>query len=80
LLAELRGLRTAGAAEAQVAGFASLLVGLLVRCLPLDRVELALGDLGFLTGQMVGKSWVTLVAVGLLWFWRRLAPRALAPA
>lgn len=38
---------------------------------------LAFGSLEFLLGQVVGKAWVTLAAVALLWFWRRrLAPRA----
>jgi hypothetical protein len=31
---------------------------------------LAFGSLDFFWGQVVGKSWVTLVAVGVLWVWR----------
>ena len=42
-------------------------------------LTLAFGSLEFLPGQIVGKAWVTLVSVGLLWmFRRRLAPRAAA--
>ncbi|HYF46012.1 MAG TPA: VUT family protein [Acidimicrobiales bacterium] len=33
---------------------------------------LAFGSLDFLAGQVVGKAWVTLVAVLLLWGWRAL--------
>lgn len=37
---------------------------------------LAFGSLEFLSGQIVGKGWMTLLAVALLWtFRRRLAPR-----
>lgn len=32
---------------------------------------LAFGSLAFLPGQVVGKSWVTLLAIGVLWVWRR---------
>ena len=39
-------------------------------------LALAFGSLEFLPGQIVGKGWVTLVAVALLWtFRRRFAPR-----
>jgi queuosine precursor transporter len=38
---------------------------------------LAFGSLEFLAGQVVGKGWMTLLAVALLWtVRRRLAPRA----
>ena len=38
---------------------------------------LAFGSLEFLAGQVVGKLWMTVLAVGLLWIWRRrLAPAA----
>ena len=33
---------------------------------------LAFGSLDFLAGQIVGKLWVTLLAVALLWMWRRV--------
>jgi len=37
---------------------------------------LAFGSLDFLAGQVVGKLWMTLLAVAVLWLWRRrLAPR-----
>ena len=40
---------------------------------------LAFGSLEFLAGQIVGKTWVTLIAVALLWTWRRrLAPEPFA--
>lgn len=40
---------------------------------------LAFGSLEFLAGQVVGKTWVTLLAVALLWNWRRrLAPARFA--
>lgn len=40
-------------------------------------LALAFGSLDFLPGQIVGKGWVTLVAVAVLWTVRkRLAPRA----
>lgn len=32
---------------------------------------LAFGSAEFLAGQVVGKAWITLVAVAVLWFWRR---------
>lgn len=32
---------------------------------------LAFGSLVYLPGQLVGKAWVTLLAVALLWAWRR---------
>ena len=36
---------------------------------------LAFGSLEFLAGQIVGKLWMTVLAVALLWVWRRrLAP------
>lgn len=39
-------------------------------------LTLAFGSLEFLPGQIVGKGWVTLIAVALLWtVRRRLAPR-----
>ena len=34
-------------------------------------LTLAFGSLDFLAGQIVGKLWMTLVAVALLWTWRR---------
>lgn len=34
---------------------------------------LAFGSLDFLAGQVVGKAWMTALAVGLLWFARRRA-------
>jgi queuosine precursor transporter len=38
-------------------------------------LSLAFGSLDFLAGQVVGKLWMTLLAVALLWAWRRrLAP------
>jgi len=38
---------------------------------------LAFGSLEFLAGQVVGKLWMTVLAVALLWIWRRrLAPAA----
>jgi uncharacterized PurR-regulated membrane protein YhhQ (DUF165 family) len=38
-------------------------------------LALAFGSLEFLAGQVVGKLWMTLLAVALLWAWRRrLAP------
>ena len=38
---------------------------------------LAFGSLEFLAGQVVGKLWMTVLAVALLWIWRRrLAPPA----
>lgn len=40
-------------------------------------LTLAFGSLAFLPGQIVGKLWMTLLAVALLWVWRRrLAPPA----
>lgn len=48
---------------------ASNLVGLTV-----DSVLfliLAFGSLEFLAGQIVGKGWMTILAVVLVWFWRR---------
>lgn len=49
--------------------FASNTVGLVA-----DSVlflSLAFGSLEFLPGQVVGKLWVTFVAVAILWAWRR---------
>ena len=34
-------------------------------------LSLAFGSLAFLPGQVVGKTWVTAVAVLILWLWRR---------
>lgn len=34
---------------------------------------LAFGSLAFLPGQLVGKAWVTVVFVAMLWAWRRRA-------
>lgn len=34
-------------------------------------LSLAFGSLAFLPGQVVGKTWVTAVAVAVLWLWRR---------
>jgi uncharacterized PurR-regulated membrane protein YhhQ (DUF165 family) len=36
---------------------------------------LAFGSLEFLAGQVVGKLWMTALAVGVILAWRRLAPR-----
>lgn len=36
---------------------------------------LAFGSLAFLPGQIVGKLWMTALAVGLIFVWRRLAAR-----
>ena len=42
-------------------------------------LALAFGSLEFLPGQIVGKGWVTLLAVALLWtFRRRFAPRSMS--
>ena len=39
---------------------------------------LAFGSLDYLAGQVVGKAWMTLLAIALLWVWRRrLAPQPL---
>ena len=35
---------------------------------------LAFGSLAFLPGQVVGKAWMTALAVALLWLWRRRGP------
>jgi len=44
-------------------------------------LELAFGSLEFLPGQIVGKGWMTILAVGLLWtVRRRFAPPAPADA
>jgi uncharacterized PurR-regulated membrane protein YhhQ (DUF165 family) len=44
-------------------------------------LALAFGSLEFLPGQIVGKGWVTLLAVALLWsFRRRFAPRVASSA
>jgi uncharacterized PurR-regulated membrane protein YhhQ (DUF165 family) len=41
-------------------------------------LTLAFGSLEFLAGQIVGKLWMTVLAVGVLWVWRRrLAPSGL---
>ena len=32
---------------------------------------LAFGSLEFLAGQVVGKTWITILAVGVLWMWRQ---------
>lgn len=51
---------------------ASNLVGLVI-----DSVLflwLAFSSLEFLTGQIVGKGWMTALAVALLWLWRRGRP------
>jgi hypothetical protein len=34
-------------------------------------LTLAFGSLDFLTGQLIGKGWMTLLAIGLLWLIRR---------
>lgn len=34
-------------------------------------LSLAFGSLTFLPGQVVGKAWMTLLAVAVLWAWRR---------
>lgn len=47
--------------------FASNVVGLVVDSALF--LSLAFGNLDFLPGQVVGKGWMTLVAVGLLWAW-----------
>ena len=36
---------------------------------------LAFGNLDFLPGQIVGKWWMTALAVAVLWLWRRTAAR-----
>jgi queuosine precursor transporter len=36
---------------------------------------LAFGNLAFLPGQIVGKWWMTALAVAVLWLWRRTATR-----
>jgi uncharacterized PurR-regulated membrane protein YhhQ (DUF165 family) len=36
---------------------------------------LAFGNLDFLPGQIVGKWWMTALAVAVLWLWRRTATR-----
>lgn len=36
-------------------------------------LALAFGSLDFLAGQVVGKAWMTALAVALLWIWRRRA-------
>jgi uncharacterized PurR-regulated membrane protein YhhQ (DUF165 family) len=36
---------------------------------------LAFGSLAFLPGQIVGKLWMTALAVAVLWLWRRAAAR-----
>lgn len=33
---------------------------------------LAFGSLDFLAGQLVGKAWMTLIAIAALWAWRRV--------
>jgi queuosine precursor transporter len=41
-------------------------------------LTLAFGSLDFLAGQVVGKLWMTLLAIALLWSWRRrLSPERL---
>lgn len=41
---------------------------------------LAFGSLEFMPGQVVGKAWVTLLAILVLWSWRRRgASRAMSP-
>ena len=46
-----------------------------LRSLIYDFLTLAFGSLEFLAGQVVGKLWMTVLAVALLWAWRRrLAP------
>jgi uncharacterized PurR-regulated membrane protein YhhQ (DUF165 family) len=34
-------------------------------------LSLAFGSLAFLPGQVIGKTWVTAIAVAVLWAWRR---------
>ena len=34
---------------------------------------LAFGSLGYITGQIVGKAWMTALAVALIWLWRLCA-------
>jgi len=36
---------------------------------------LAFGSLDFLTGQIVGKAYMTVIAVAMLWMWRQSRPR-----
>ena len=38
-------------------------------------LSLAFGSLVFLPGQIVGKLWMTALAVAVLWLWRRAAAR-----
>ena len=37
---------------------------------------LAFGSLAFLSGQVVGKLWMTALAVGLIMLWRRMVPQS----
>ena len=58
---------------------ASNLVGLTIDSLLF--LWLAFGSLDFLPGQVVGKAWMTVLAVALLWLWRRQRkPRRAAAA
>ena len=58
---------------------ASNLVGLTIDSLLF--LWLAFGSLDFLPGQVVGKAWMTVLAVALLWLWRRQKrPRRAAAA
>jgi queuosine precursor transporter len=56
------------------AGVASNTVGLLIDSALF--LWLAFGSLDFLAGQVVGKLWMTVLAVGLLLVWRRASTRA----
>ena len=49
--------------------FASNVVGLIADSALF--LGLAFGSLEFLPGQVVGKAWMTLLAVAALWLWRR---------
>ena len=58
---------------------ASNLVGLTIDSLLF--LWLAFGTLDFLLGQVVGKAWMTVLAVAVLWLWRRQKrPRRAAAA
>ena len=58
---------------------ASNLVGLTIDSLLF--LWLAFGTLDFLLGQVIGKAWMTVLAVALLWLWRRQKrPRRAAAA
>lgn len=53
--------------------FASNIVGLITDSILF--LWIAFGSLDFLSGQIVGKTWMTLLAVGVLLVWRRYSGR-----